>query len=36
MLELAYHLDAFRGTEKLVGADTMQEVYESLARVAGP
>jgi 5-methylcytosine-specific restriction enzyme subunit McrC len=33
MLELAYRLDVFRGPESVVGAGSMQEVYESLARV---
>jgi 5-methylcytosine-specific restriction enzyme subunit McrC len=33
MLEYAYRLDAFRGPEDVVGARTMQEIYESLARV---
>ena len=33
MLEFAYKLDVFRGPEDVVGADTMQEIYESLARV---
>lgn len=33
MLEYAYRLDIFGGPENIVGARTMQEVYESLARV---
>lgn len=33
MLEYAYRLDVFRGPEDVLGAGTMQEVYESLARV---
>ena len=33
MLEYAYRLDVFRGPENVVGARSMQEVYESLARV---
>lgn len=33
MLEYAYRLDAFGGPEDVVGARTMQEIYESLARV---
>ena len=33
MLEYAYRLDAFRGPEDVVGARTIQEIYESLARV---
>lgn len=33
MLEYAYRLDVFRGPEDVVGARSMQEVYESLARV---
>lgn len=33
MLEYAYRLDVFRGPEDVVGARSMQEIYESLARV---
>jgi 5-methylcytosine-specific restriction enzyme subunit McrC len=33
MLEYAYRLDAFRSSEKIVGTETVQEVFESLARV---
>lgn len=33
MLEYAYRLDAFHGPEDVVGSHTMQEVYESLARI---
>jgi 5-methylcytosine-specific restriction enzyme subunit McrC len=33
MLEYAYQLDVFRGPEDVVGARSMQEIYESLARV---
>jgi 5-methylcytosine-specific restriction enzyme subunit McrC len=33
MLEYAYRLDVFGGPEHVVGSHTMQEVYESLARV---
>lgn len=33
MLEYAYRLDVFRGPDSVVGARSMQEVYESLARV---